>query len=254
MRSLRLISFSLFIATFLFASTDVSAQWWKIGKSKKSKKTSSSKKTNSNSNISASKAALGLKAALTKGVSFAVDNLGIKNGFFKNLDVKIPLPKSLKTVAKVARYAGYRDRVDNFELAMNRAAEKAVPVAKDVFVDSIKQMTFNDARKILFSGEDDAATQFFRRTSEEKLRGKFRPIVERFTDETGVTQSYKAMVDKAGFAAAFIGKDAKDLDGYVTQKALDGTFYMIALEEKKIRKDPIGRTTKILRDVFGILK
>ncbi|NNF00413.1 MAG: DUF4197 family protein, partial [Pyrinomonadaceae bacterium] len=86
------------------------------------------------------------------------------------------------------------------------------------------------------------------------LRGKFRPIVEKFTNETGVTQSYKAMVDKAGFMAAFIGKDAKDLDGYVTQKALDGTFYMVAQEEKKIRKDPIGRTTQILRDVFGILK
>ena len=150
--------------------------------------------------------------------------------------------------------AGYGDRVDDFKLAMNRAAEKAVPVAKDVFVDSLKQMTFDDARKILFSGEDDAATQFFKRTSEERLRGEFRPIVEKFTEETGVTQSYKRMVDKAGWMARFAGKDARDLDGYITQKALDGTFWMIAQEEKKIRKDPIGRTTKILRDVFGVLK
>jgi hypothetical protein len=204
--------------------------------------------------ISDAAAALGLKEALGKGIDFAVDSLGQEDGFFLNKEVKIPLPKGLKNVARVARFTGYADRVDDFELAMNRAAEKAVPVAKDVFIDSLSQMTFDDARKILFSGEDDAATQFFRRTSEEKLRGEFRPIVEKFTEETGVTNSYKRMVDKAGWMARFAGKDARDLDGYVTQKALDGTFYMIAQEEKKIRKDPIGRTSKILRDVFGILK
>ncbi|MDH3377520.1 MAG: DUF4197 domain-containing protein [Gammaproteobacteria bacterium] len=204
--------------------------------------------------ISDAAAALGLKEALVKGVDFAVDSLGQEDGFFGNEDVKIPLPKGLKSIARVAKFSGYGDRVDDFELAMNRAAEKAVPVAKDVFLDSLKQMTFDDARKILFSGEDDAATQFFRRTSEETLRGKFRPIVEQFTEETGVTNSYKRMVEKAGWMARFAGKEANDLDGYVTQKALDGTFYMIALEEKKIRKDPIGRTSKILRDVFGILK
>lgn len=209
---------------------------------------------NNSNNVSDSKISLGLKEALTKGVRFAVDSLGQEDGFFKNAEVKIPLPKSLKSAARVARFAGYGDRVDDFELSMNRAAEKAVPVAIDVFIDSIKQMTFTDAKNILFSKEDDAATQFFRRTTEEKLRGEFRPIVEKFTDETGVTQSYKNMMDKAGFMAAFVGKDAKDLDGYITQKALDGTFYMVAQEEKKIRKDPIGRTTQILRDVFGILK
>jgi hypothetical protein len=204
--------------------------------------------------VSDAAAALGLKEALTKGIDFAVDSLGVEDGFFGNKEVKIPMPKSLKSIARVAKFSGYGSRVDAFELALNRAAEKAVPVAKDVFMDSLKQMTFNDARKILFSGEDDAATQFFRRTSEEKLGEKFRPIVEKFTAETGVTSSYKSMMDKAGWMARFAGKDANDLDGYVTQKALDGTFYMIAQEEKKIRKDPIGRTTKILRDVFGILK
>jgi hypothetical protein len=209
---------------------------------------------NKNTSISDSKISLGLKEALGKGVRYAVDHLGQEDGFFKTPEVKIPLPKSLKSVARVARFAGYGERVDNFELAMNRAAEKAVPVAFDVFMDSIKQMSFNDARKILFSGEDDAATQFFRRTTEDKLRGKFRPIVEKFTDETGVTQSYKQMMEKAGWMAMFVGNDAKDLDGYVTEKALDGLFYMVAVEEKKIRKDPIGRTTKILRDVFGILR
>ncbi len=204
--------------------------------------------------ISDASAALGLKEALTKGIDFAVDSLGVEDGFWKNEDVKIPMPKGLKNIARVARFAGYDDRVDEFELAMNRAAEKAVPVAKDVFLDSLRQMTFDDARKILFSGEDDSATQFFRRTTEDTLRGKFRPIVEEFTEETGVTASYKRMVEKAGWMARFAGKEANDLDGYVTDKALDGLFYMVAQEEKKIRKDPLGRTSKILRDVFGVLK
>ena len=243
--------FALLVGLFLSASTEVSAQWWKIDKKKK--KTNTSRKNRDTKGVSDATISLGLKEALGKGVNFAIDTLGVEDGFFKNPDVKIPLPKGLKRVAQVARYAGYAERVDAFELAMNRAAEKAVPVAKDVFVDALKQMTFRDVKDILFSGEDDAATQFFRRTSEETLREKFRPIVEKFTDETGVTQSYKAMIDKAGFMAAFVGNDAKDLDGYVTQKALDGLFFMVAEEERKIRKDPIGRTTKILRDVFGIL-
>ncbi|MFV0388900.1 MAG: DUF4197 domain-containing protein [Pyrinomonadaceae bacterium] len=204
--------------------------------------------------ISDSLATAGLKEALKKGVTFAVDNLGKEDGFYKNTAVKIPLPKTLKNAAKFARFAGYGDRVDAFDLALNRAAEKAVPVAIDVFVDSISQMTFDDARKILFSGKDDSATQYFKKTSEETLRKKFRPIVEKFTNETGVTQSYKAMMEKAGVLGSFVGKDAKDLDGYVTQKALDGLFFMVANEEKKIRKDPVGRTTQILRDVFGGLK
>jgi hypothetical protein len=196
----------------------------------------------------------GLKEALSKGVKFAIDNLGKEDGFYKNVRVKIPLPKSLQKLEKPLRAAGQGKAVDEFVLSMNRAAEKAVPVAIDVFVDAIKQMTFDDARKILFSGQDDSATQFFRRTSEEKLREKFRPIVEKFTEEVGVTQKYKNMVGKYPFATQLLGKEATDLDGYVTQKALDGLFLLIADEEKKIRKDPIGRTTSLLKKVFGILK
>ncbi len=196
----------------------------------------------------------GLKEALSKGVKFAVDNLGKEDGFFKNTRVKIPLPKNLQKVEKGLRAAGQGKAVDEFILSMNRAAEKAVPVAFDVFVNAIKQMTFDDARKILFSGQDDSATQFFRRTSEETLRGKFRPIVEEFTAEAGVTQKYKNMIGKYPFAKQLLGKEATDLDGYVTQKALDGLFLLVADEEKKIRKDPIGRTSSLLKKVFGILK
>ncbi len=212
------------------------------------------KKSSTTSSVSDLDISLGLKEALSNGVRFAIDNLGRENGFLDNVDVKIPVPRSLKNIEKALRFAGQGQRVDNFVGAMNHAAEKAVPVAVNVFVDSIKQMTFTDAKNILFSGQDDAATQFFRRTTEDTLREKFRPIVEKFTNETGVTQEYKRMMDKAGFMAMLVGNDAKDLDGYVTEKALDGLFYMVAQEEKNIRKDPIGRTTSILRKVFGILK
>lgn len=207
-----------------------------------------------NKNVSDNEISGGLKEALSKGVGSAIKTLGKEDGFFKNVRVKIQLPGSLQKIEKIVRVAGQGKAVDEFVLSMNRAAEKAVPVAVDVFVDSIKQMSFDDARQILFSKQQDSATQFFRRTSEETLREKFRPIVEDFTAKAGVTQKYKAMIGKAGFAAQFLGKDATDLDGYVTQKALDGLFLLIADEEKKIRKDPLGRTTSLLKKVFGILK
>ncbi len=205
-------------------------------------------------NVSNADISIGLKEALTKGVTAAVKLLGKDNGFLANTRVKIPLPKSLQSLDGALRVAGQGRAVDDFVASMNHAAEKAVPVAIDAFVDAIKKMTFDDARNILMSGKDDSATQFFRKTSEEKLRVKFRPIVEEWTAKTGVTKNYKAMIGKAGFAAQFLGKDATDLDGYVTQKALDGLFLIVADEEKKIRINPIGRTTDILRKVFGILR
>ena len=204
--------------------------------------------------VTDSEIAGGLKEALTKGVSTAVQFLGKDNGFLANQRVRIPLPNSLQKLEKGLRVAGQGKAVDDFVASMNHAAEKAVPVAINVFVEAIKKMTFDDARQILMSGKDDSATQFFRKTSEEKLRLKFRPIVEEFTAKTGVTSSYKNMIGKAGFAAQFLGKDATDLDGYVTQKALDGLFLVVADEEKKIRKDPIGQTSALLRKVFGILR
>ena len=212
------------------------------------------KKTSSDTKVSDSEIAGGLKEALSKGLKSAVDTLGRDNGFLDDVRVKIPLPNSLQKLEKALRVAGQGKAVDEFVVSMNHAAEKAVPVAFDVFVEAVKKMSFDDARQILFSGQADSATQYFRRTSEENLRGKFRPIVEEFTAKTGVTGNYKAMVGKAGFAAQLLGKDATDLDGYVTQKALDGLFFMVGEEEKKIRTDPIGRTTSLLKKVFGILK
>jgi hypothetical protein len=196
----------------------------------------------------------GLREALTQGVRNAVDDLGRRNGFLDNSRVRIPLPKNLQRTERALRAAGQGRRVDEFIEAMNHAAEEAVPVAVDVFLESVRQMSFNDARQILSGGQDDAATEFFRRTSEQRLRDEFRPIVERFTEQVGVTQKYKQMMGRYGFLGRVVGQDASDIDGYVTEKALDGLFLLIADEERRIRRDPVGRTTSILRAVFGSIR
>ena len=196
----------------------------------------------------------GLKEALTQGVRNAVDDLGRRNGYLDNSRVRIPLPKNLQRTEKALRAAGQGHRIDEFIESMNHAAEEAVPVAVDVFLDSVRQMSFNDARQILSGGRDDAATEFFRRTSEQRLRDEFRPIVERVTEQVGVTQKYKQMMGRYGFLGRVVGQDASDIDGYVTEKALDGLFLLIADEERRIRRDPVGRTTAILRAVFGTIR
>ncbi len=208
----------------------------------------------SNTNISNYEINDGLKAALFQGVENAVAVLGRRNGFLDNVRVRIPLPNALKNTEKTLRFLGQGDKVDEFVESMNHAAEEAVPVATDIFLDSVRQMSFTDAKNILFSRQDDAATQFFRRTSENRLRQEFRPIVEDFTERVGVTQNYKNMIGRYGFLGRALGQDASDIDGYVTEKALDGLFLLMADEERKIRRDPIGRTTSILQKVFGILR
>jgi len=133
---------------------------------------------------------------------------------------------------------------------MNHAAEQAVPLAANIFTGAITNMTVADAKDIL-TGPNDAATQYFRKTSEDKLREKFEPIVKDATAQTGVTSAYKNLIKQAGPMAAFLGADAGDLDGYITQKSLDGLFKMIATEEKKIRENPVARSTDLLKKVFG---
>ena len=243
---MRLFKFSILFLAFIVLSDATLAQTRRTG----TRQTNQSRNTTvSNADISS-----GLKDALFQGVRNAVDELGQENGFLDNSRVTIPLPKTLQKLEKPLRAAGQGAKIDEFVEALNRAAERAVPEATDIFVDSIKQMSFNDARNILFSNQDDAATEFFRRTSENRLREKFRPIVEDFTERVGVTQKYKRMVGNYGFLGKLIGQDATDLDAYVTQKALDGLFLLVADEERKIRRDPVGRTTSILRKVFGILR
>jgi hypothetical protein len=192
----------------------------------------------------------GLKQALSKGTSSAVALLGKKDGFLANPEVKIPMPKSLKKVEKGLRKIGKDELADEFVETMNRAAEKAVPEAASIFADSVKEMSISDAKEIL-QGEDDAATQYFRLHSADKLKGKFLPIVKEATSQTGVTSSYKKLTDKLGMLSSFIDTDKLDLDEYVANKAMDGLFLVVAAEEKKIRENPIERTTDLLKKVFS---
>jgi hypothetical protein len=201
----------------------------------------------------------GLKEALGKGVTIAVSALGHSDGFLTNLEVKIPMPGKLQTVEKGLRMAGQNQMTDDFVASMNHAAEQAVPVAADVFGDAIKQMSIADAKSIL-AGPDDAATQYFHRTSETNLYTLFYPIVQKSTAQVGVTEKYKEMMGKFSSVNSYGGLfggssstllQAADLDDYVTHKALDGLFKMVADEEKQIRANPMARTTDLLKTVFG---
>lgn len=209
--------------------------------------------------LSSDQIAGGLKEALGKGVSNAVVSLGHAGGFLTNLNVKIPMPDKLQKVESALRMAGQNQLADDFVASMNHAAEQAVPVAAGVFGDAIQQMTIEDAKGIL-AGPDDAATQFFRRTTQTNLFAKFLPVVQKATDSVGVTAQYKAMMGKFASVDTLGGLfgqknpvklDAADIDTYVTDKALDGLFKMVAAEEKDIRANPVARTSDLLQKVFG---
>jgi hypothetical protein len=204
----------------------------------------------------------GLKEALGKGVERAVASLGRPNGFLTNLNVKIPMPAKLQSVEKGLRAAGQSKLADDFVTSMNRAAEQAVPAAAAVFGDSIRQMSIADAKAILTS-TNDAATQYFRRTTQTNLHAKFYPLVQKATDSVGVTARYKQMMGKftspESLGGLFGSKspvkfDAADIDAYVTDKAMDGLFKVVADEEKNIRANPVARTTDLLQKVFGSAK
>ncbi len=192
----------------------------------------------------------GLKEALSKGADRAIARLGRPGGYLDNVDVRIPLPEELQRIDKLLRTFRQDRYADEFVATMNRAAERAVPEAALLLKDSVAAMSLDDARAIL-KGADDAATQYFRRTSEDKLRQRFLPIVRQATEAAGVTAAYKAMLQRAGPAAGLLGEQARDVDGYVTAKAMDGLFRMMALEEKAIREHPVERTTDLLKRVFG---
>jgi uncharacterized protein DUF4197 len=193
----------------------------------------------------------GLRAALERGSNAAVAALGRADGFLGNPQVKIPLPESLERAEKLARRLGFSNEVDELVVAMNRAAEAAVPEARKLLIDSVKKMTVQDAKGILTGGET-AGTAYFKRVANSRLHDRFLPIVKTATDRVGVAQRYREF---AGPAAAFglIKTEHADLDEYVTQKALDGLYFMLGEEEKKIRNDPVGTGSAILRRVFGAL-
>ena len=196
----------------------------------------------------------GLKEALAKGTKQAISELGKPDGFLKNAAVAIPMPESLKRVEKLLRSLKQDKLADEFVATLNHAAEQAVPEAASLFAESINQMSLEDAKGIL-QGPNDAATQYFRKTSGARLVERFRPAVQAATEQAGVTAAYKRLLKKAGPLAQLVGKEANDLDGYVTERAVDGLFKSIAEEEMRIRKDPLARGSELLKKVFGsILK
>jgi hypothetical protein len=191
----------------------------------------------------------GLKEALTIGTRNAVKNVSAVDGYLGNMDIKIPMPEKIRTVADVLSRFGYRKQVDDFIVSMNRAAERAAPKATDYFVGAIREMTFDDARNIL-NGGDTAATDYFKSKTYDKLYDAFKPAISSSMNEVGVTRSYKEMIGKYE-SIPFVERKSVDLDHYVTAKALDGLFYMVAQEEKDIRTDPAARVTELLKTVFG---
>lgn len=191
----------------------------------------------------------GLKEALKIGTENAVQSTGKTDGYFLNEAIKILMPEKLEKVEKGLRLVGYGPQVDEFVLSMNRAAERAAPAAKQIFWDAIGEMTIGDAQKIL-SGHETAATDYFKGKTTDKLTTAFKPVVDKAMNEVGVTRQYKELVGRYE-AIPFVKKETFDIDGYVVTKSLDGLFYTVGQEEKKIRKDPAARVTDLLKEVFG---
>jgi hypothetical protein len=199
--------------------------------------------------LSDSKIVDGLKQALQIGTGNAVQTVSKVGGYYNNPNIKIPLPGEVQKVERLIRAAGYGNQVDAFEQSMNQAAEKAAPEAKGIFWDAIKQMSFTDARKIL-DGPDNAATLYFKDKTYGRLSEVFEPIVHQSMSQVGVTEKYQEL-DQSMANIPFVGSMRFDLDKYVDDKALDGLFFMLAQEEKKIRQDPAARVTDLLKEVFG---
>jgi uncharacterized protein DUF4197 len=191
----------------------------------------------------------GLKEALKVGTENAVNLTGRVDGYFANQAIKILMPERLKSLEQGLRLIGQGDRVDELVLGMNRAAEKAAPAARQIFVDAIGEMGIDDARKIL-SGPDTAATDYFKGKTTGKLTTTFQPVVQRAMNEVGLARQYKDLLTQAQ-AIPFFRAEEYDLDRYVVGKSLDGLFHVVGDEERKIRTNPAARTTDLLKEVFG---
>lgn len=201
--------------------------------------------------LSNADAASGLKEALVQAAESAVGKLSAVDGFLGNADVRIPLPDSLQKVEKGMRMFGMGKQADELVLKMNRAAEAAVPEARALLIDSVKQMSVADAKNIL-TGGDDAATRYFEKTTSGPMAEKFLPIVKKATEDVQLAQQYNKLAE-TGARYGLVKKEQANLEEYVTQKALDGVYLMMAEEEKAIRADPLGQASSLLKKVFGSL-
>ncbi|MBL8447886.1 MAG: DUF4197 domain-containing protein [Zoogloeaceae bacterium] len=193
----------------------------------------------------------GLKEALTQGATQAVSLLGKPDGFLKNKKVRIPLPDGLAQAEPVLRGMGQGQALDDLVTAMNRAAEQAVPKAQELLVKAVREMSVTDAKNIL-TGGDDAATRYFKGKTQAELTTMFLPTVKQTTDKLALAKKYDKLAGKAANFGLVKDEDAK-IEGYVTRKALDGLYAMIAEEEKAIRKNPVGAAGNLAKKVFGAL-
>jgi hypothetical protein len=199
--------------------------------------------------LSDAKIGSGLKEALRVGTETAVSLTGKTDGYFANQAIKILMPSQLETADKGLRMVGYGPQLDEFVLSMNRAAEAAAPGAKKIFGDAIGAMSIEDARKI-WSGGDNAATQYFKSKTSDQLTAAFKPVVDKALNQVGVTRQYKELLGRAQ-SIPFIKTDSLDIDRYVLGKSLDGLFLVLGEQEKQIRTNPAARTTELLKEVFA---
>lgn len=197
-------------------------------------------------------AASGLRTLLERGAVAAVQLLGKADGFWGNDRVRIPLPRWLEQGERALRLVGRGADVDALKLGVNRAAEQAVPEAKTLLVNAVKTMSVQDAKGII-GGGDDAVTRFFETRTREPLSGRFLPIVAKITDRIGLARQYNALADR-GRQLGLVDESQARIERHVTTRALDGLFLMIGEEEKKIRTDPVGTGSAILKKVFGSLR
>jgi hypothetical protein len=196
--------------------------------------------------------ASGLKEALIKGISIGADAVSKTDGYFKNPEIKIPFPPDIKKVEEKLRQVGLGNEVDRFVETLNHGAENAAKEAKPIFVNAIQQMTFEDAWGIL-KGQQDAATQYLKRTTSPQLKAKFKPVIQNALDKVEATKYYGDIVSTYN-RIPFVEKVNPDLNEYATDLAMHGLFVMIASEEKKIRENPVERTTDLLKKVFEYQK
>lgn len=197
-------------------------------------------------------ASSGLKAVLQKGADVAIAKLGVENGFLNNDKVKIGLPGVLEQARPLLRMTGKGQQLDDLVLSMNHAAESAVPMAKPLLLNAVKSMSVTDAKNIL-AGGNTSVTDFFKQKTSVQLSEKFLPIVKKITDRNGLTTQYNTVMEQVG-KTGLLPAQQSTVEGYVTQRAMDGLYYMIGEEEKAIRADPIGAGSAILGKVFGALK
>jgi Protein of unknown function (DUF4197) len=199
--------------------------------------------------VSESKIASGLKQALQIGSENAVKIVGKQNGYFGNPAIKIDMPKDLHPLESGLRAVGFGPKIDEFILSMNRSAEAAAPAARKIFIDAILAMSFDDAKRIL-SGDNTAATQYFKEKTTGQLTDAFAPVVKKTMEENGVVRQYDSLTEQYK-NIPFASSKSLDIDHYVVSKALDGLFYELGEQEKQIRANPAARTTDLLKEVFA---